>query len=148
MSFTYTNQPGTRTIDTIRFEVDDKTETGHVLSDEEIQYLIDNNASTLHAAAAAADTIAGTFARGGMTEKQVGDLRIRYDDPAAHYATLAKSLRRRAATKAAPYAGGLSTSDKDTMVADTDRTRIVLIPGRDSDTGSGGRSEDWRYGVD
>ena len=125
MTATYTNQPGTRAIDTVRFEIDDKDctpETDAALSDEEIQYLIDTNSHILLAAASAADTIAALHAD-GISKKSVGDLNIEYGDGgrAVQYAAMAQTLRRRAARKASGYAGGISHDDKKAMRDDTDR---------------------------
>ena len=137
MSATYTNQPGTRDIDTVRFEIDDKDctpETDAAISDEEIQYLIDNNNHILLAAAAAADAVAGKYSD-SPASKKVGDLSITYDAGgiAATYTSLAKSLRRRAAVKVGSkvYAGGLSKADKKTQELDTDRVQPVFTMGQD-----------------
>ena len=126
MTATYTNQPATRPIDTVRFEVDDRDtipDTDAVLSDEEIQYLIDTNTHILFAAAAAAEAIGSKFASEAASKK-VGDLEIDYGDgQAASYSALAAGLRSRARRKAGVgvYAGGISKTDKDVAEADTDR---------------------------
>lgn len=124
MTATYTNQPGIRDIDTVRFEVDDRDcdpETDAVLSDEEIQYLIDGHTHILLAAAAAAEQIGGTYAA-QPSSKTVGDLSVTYGERALDYKELAKSLRTRAAKKAGAgiYAGGLSRSEKKTEKAKPD----------------------------
>jgi len=138
MTATYTNQPGTRPIDTVRFEIDDKDcipETDALLSDEEIQYLIDTHSHVLFAAAAACDAIATKYAD-SQTSKMVGDLQVNYGSKAAEYTSKAKTLRARAARKAGSsiYAGGISKGDKDTMKADTDRVQpSFTIGGMDHD---------------
>lgn len=142
MSATYTNDPGNRPIDTVRFEVDDRDcipETDALLSDEEIQYLIDSNTHILLAAAAAADAIAAQY---GDTpqRKQVGDLVTDYGDGlTTSYAGLAKALRSRAYRKAGTgiYAGGISKTDKDTMEDDTDRVQPVFTIGQHDSPGTG-----------
>ena len=134
MTATYTNQPGTRPIDTVRFRVDDRDtipETDAALSDEEIQYLIDTSTHILTAAAAAADAIAGQYATAAKSKK-VGDLEVDYGKgQAAEYVALAKSLRAEVSKKAgaAVYAGGISKSDKATAEADTDRVPSVFTLG-------------------
>ena len=141
MTATYTNQPGTRDIDTVRFEVDDKDctpETDAALSDEEIQYLIDSNNHILLASAAAADTIAAKYSD-AATSKKVGDLSISYGGGgdgggiAATYQLLAKALRLRAVRTAGGkiYGGGLSKSEKTTVLADTDRVQHEFTVGMD-----------------
>lgn len=134
MTATYTNQPGTRPIDTVRFEIDAKdctTETTALISDEEIQYLIDNNRHILLAAAAAAEAVAAKYT-GTPTSKMVGDLQVSYGSgKATEYTALAKSLRNRAYRKAGAhvYAGGLTESDKDRIESDSDRVDPVFTLG-------------------
>ena len=140
MSATYTNQPGIRDIDTVRFEIDDKDcipETDAALSDEEIQYLIDTNSHILLAAAAAADAVSGLYAD-GVSKKSVGDLSIDYANggQSQQYASLAKQLRRRAARKASGYAGGISVADKDAMRDETDRVQPVFEMGMHDSPGT------------
>ena len=141
MTATYTNQPGTRNIDTVRFEIDDRDctpETDAVLTDEEIQYLIDSNHHILLAAAAAADAVAAKYAADVET-KQVGDLRISYGSGgnAASYESLASTLRARAARKAVPYVGGMSHAEKTTVKKDTDRVLLEVEVGMDDNETAG-----------
>jgi len=137
---TYTNQPGVRTVDTVRFLIDDRdcsTDSSAKLSDEEIEYLVDSNSHVLLAAAAAADAIAASYAA-DPTDKQVGDLRVSYGGgQPGSYQALAKQLRRQAARKASVgmYAGGISVSDKDTAAGDTDRVQPVFARGMNDHTG-------------
>ena len=134
MTATYTNQPGTVPIDTVRLEVDDKVASDAVLTDEEIQYFIDNANHILLASADAAEAIATKYA-GDPKSKTVGDLELSYGDTgrAATYSELAKSLRARANRKvgASIYAGGISKADKAAQRADTDRVDPVFTVGMD-----------------
>jgi hypothetical protein len=136
MTATFTNQPGVRDIDTVRVEIDDKDctpETDAILTDEEIQYYIDNNAHILLASAAAADAVASKYSDDAKS-KTVGDLRIDYGEGrAASYTTRAASLRQRAYRKAAGkvYAGGISVSDKRKRESDTDRVPSEITIGMD-----------------
>jgi phosphoribosylamine-glycine ligase len=148
MTATYTNRPGVRDIDTVRREIDDRDcdpETDALLSDEEIQYYIDSNSHILLAAAAAAESVAMTFASDGAT-KQVGDLRIDYgtEGRSASYTTMADKLRKRAYKKAGAniYAGGVSQSDKTAIESDTDRVQPVFTIGMDDPIGSSATETD------
>ena len=134
MTATYTNQPGTVDIDTVRFEVDDKDTDDAALTDEEIQYLIDSSNHILLASAAAADTIGAKYSDSAVSKK-VGDLSITYGGGgiAATYQALAKALRLRAVRTAGSkiFAGGLSKADKATVKADSDRVQSEFTVGMD-----------------
>lgn len=139
MTATYTNQPGTRPIDTVRLEIDDRDTTAAMLTDEEIQYAIDSNSHILLAAAACADQVAVKFA-GDPSSKQVGDLNISYGaGRSAEYATLARRLRARAARKAGSkvYAGGVTSSDRDVRAGDTSLTQPTFTMGQMDHDGTG-----------
>ena len=86
-----------------------------------IQYLIDGHTHILLAAAAAAEQIAGTYAK-QESSKTVGDLNITYGERALDYKEMAQRLRTRAAKKAGSviYAGGLSVTEKKTEKAKPD----------------------------
>ncbi len=123
MTATYTNQPGTRSIDTVRLLVYDRDtipETDAKLTDEEIQYFIDANSHINLAASEAALAIAARHAAEG-TSKKVGDLMI--EGVGISYRELSKSLRLKAPRTVKAYAGGLSEAEKDAVDKDTDRPR-------------------------
>jgi hypothetical protein len=136
MTATYTNDPASRPIDTVRFEVADTNTTSSTtvaLSDEEIQYLIDTNNHVLYAAAAAAEQIGGQSAS-GLESKSVGDFKLTFPSgDLGSYSALASALRVRAARKAGGslYAGGLTKTDKGEMETDVDRVQPVFSIGMD-----------------
>ena len=145
MTATYTNQPGTRNVDTVRHLINDKnvtTEADALLTDEEIQFHIDSEPHIYIAAAEAATAIATTFAA-SETVKQVGDLRREFGDGgrAATYHATATRLRGNAYNKATPYAGGLLESEKRTGDQDTDRVDPAFT--RDQMDNPSGDSEDF-----
>lgn len=137
MTASYTNQPGVRDIDTVRFEVDDRDcvpETDAALSDEEIQYLIDSNPHILYAAAAAAEAIGATYAS-EPSSKKVGDLQITFPGSGQRgtYSELADALRARAQRRGSGgniYAGGISKTDKDTIQDNPDRVPLTATVGQ------------------
>jgi len=126
MSATYTNQPGTRDIDTVRLLIDDKdtkVATDAVLTDEEIQFFVDNNSHIYLAAAAGADALVAKYSADASSVK-IDDAEVRFGGERVTQAkTLAKQLRSQAARKATPFAGGLTKSGKTAVEDDTDRVQ-------------------------
>ena len=123
MSFTFTNDPANSNRDAVRILIDDRTDTGHQLSDETIAWLIADHNGLYYAAAQGADIIAGQFSD-AVSEKSVGDLKIKKGagDPVAKYKALAAQLRTQAAIKGfKAFSGGITISGKQTELDDTDR---------------------------
>ena len=146
MTATFTNAPGTRDVDTVRVEIDDRDcdpETDALLSDEEIQYFIDTNSHILLAAAAAADSVAIKFAS-DPKRKKVGDLDIDYGEGgrSGAYRDMAAKLRARAVRKAPTVATGTTISGHDAAAADTDKTQPSFTVGMDDNPESGGTHTD------
>ena len=82
-------------------------------------------ANSLAARAASSDSA-------GVTEKRVGDLVIKYSaglQDAETYQALSKRFGRMAASQIAPYAGGISQSDKLDVERETDRVRPAFRRG-------------------
>lgn len=107
-------------------------ETDAKLSDEAIQFFLDNNGNTYLAAAAAADAISGNLTySGSITSKQVGDLKIQYasEGQAGAYTKLSKRLRLLGLRKGSAYAGGISISDKDVLREDSDAVQPAFTVG-------------------
>lgn len=126
MSFSY--EPGASDKDTVRLLVGDTDETKRQLHDEEIAWFLAQNSSVYVAASEAAKAIAALYAR--QVDKEVGDLSISASQRQKHYLDLAKQLRSRAALSVAPYAGGISRSDKQSVESNTDRVRPAFERGQ------------------
>lgn len=95
MTYTYTNSPGTVDIDTIRFLVQDTLiSTDPLLTDEELQFLLDENANVYYAAYLAALTISGKFSR--LVDKTIGETSIKYSQRSKQYEELAAKLKAKA----------------------------------------------------
>lgn len=126
MTWTYSGNPSSSTRDEVRFLVGDTDTTDQLVSDEEIAYSVAEQPTTMLAAALVAQSIASKFAR--KADKSVGDLSIAYSQQAKAYQDLEKRLRETAARRgsAAPYCGGISVSDKETVDADTDRVQPIF----------------------
>ena len=121
--------------------LDDRTDSGHQLSDETIAWLIADHNGLYFAAAAGADIIGSQFAA-AVSEKSVGDLKIKKGagDPVAKYAALAATLRTQGAIKGfKAFSGGITISGKQTELDDTDRLPDQAAIGmHDNDDGGGG----------
>lgn len=133
MTTTYSNNPSGDQIDAIRLLIGDTVVATAALTDEELQYYLDTAGNLYLAAAYAVEAIMSAQG-GGITSKQVGDLKVTYGGPggASGLAALAKTLRARAArTSGTPYAGGISVADSDAIEAETDRTDPSFVVGRD-----------------
>jgi len=122
MTWTYTGDPAISDRDEVRFLVGDTDADDTQVQDEEIAYAISVEGSTLRAAVRVARAIAAHFARN--VEKQVGDLKIKAGDRYKNYLEIVKALEQEAAGSipgAAPFAGGISKTTKQTQDDDSDR---------------------------
>lgn len=87
---TYSGNPGDSDLDAVRFTLGDTGPDSFVLTDPEIQYLIDTHSSVAAAAAEGAQSLAASY--GAKADKSVGDLSIRYSDRREYYLKLADKL--------------------------------------------------------
>ena len=132
MTFSYT-PGGTTTLDDIRVligDVDANANTEQRLEDEEIARLVSLEGPNVYAAAAAAcETLAAKFLR-KPEGLQGGNDRVMPTDRVTHLRRRARELRARAESGAVPYAGGLSKSERETALADTDRITPAFSRGQ------------------
>lgn len=142
----YTGNPETVPADAVRLLIGDTSTGSPVLSDAEVSYFINTYGNVLLAASYALENIVVNTG-GSISEKQVGDLRIKYESGGGSGGLwgLAKSLRARAArTSGNPYAGGISESDRDTIESDTDRSKPAFTVGDTDNPGTeDGRVMSW-----
>lgn len=116
-------------LDRVRFLVRDTdggtNGTAFNLSDDEINWLLTEEADLYLAAAAAARTLGAKHADG--ESKTVGPFSISHSNTAQGYEELAQSLERRSQRHAVPtpYAGGIRKSDMATDEADDDLYRFA-----------------------
>lgn len=110
MAWSYSGNPADSTKDWIRFRLGDKKETPQSLSDEEMEYLIGQEATPYMAASRAAEIMAAAHTATSVTSKQVGEIRLSYGyaDTARRFAALAKEL---AGGEARGIVGIISTDD-------------------------------------
>lgn len=130
MSVTFTNRPSASNRDLVRILINDTTGK---LSDEAIDYFLTSEASVWYAAAMCCDAIAGQTA--AVSEMTVGDLSITYGGEQSNYAGLAKRLRMRGARAVVPFAGGITSSLRDTE-KDSDRVPPAFQVGMHDDAGT------------
>ncbi len=116
--------------DYVRFRLGDTDECSAILDDNEIAYALDQQPNRLLAAAECCRAVLAHLAR--ISGMQVD--RVIYADSAKYYENLEKTLRQEAArSSVAPYAGGISVSDKESRESNTDRvkpsfTRNTQVP--------------------
>ena len=94
MTYTYVG-PTTSDRDKVRFLIQDTDMTAPLMTDEEINWLITEWADVYDAAANAADTLAGSFARKSDYQKRVGDLHLteNFSKNAERYRELGTNIR-------------------------------------------------------
>lgn len=115
--------PGDSDKDTVRFLVGDTDADDPLVTDEEINFVLDEFPSSNYwAAAEIAETIAAGFSR--EVNQSADGLSWSGDSLAQKYYDLAEKLRKAAARKRrsgfAPYAGGLSKNERKLDDADDD----------------------------
>ena len=119
----YSGNPNYSAKDQTRFLVGDTDPKDQLLSDQEIVWILGQyNNSPLNAAIRCCEAIASKFSR--LADETVGRVSIKYSQIATAIMKQQNMLRNRLAMEdAAPFAGGISVSDKITNRADTDLVR-------------------------
>lgn len=100
-------------IEFVRLLLGDTDEAAPLLTDRQITLLLGESEGNRYAAAAlGADTLSAKFA--GATDATLGDVSVSNSQLSTQYSALAVRLRRQALIRTtAPYAGGISKSDKE-----------------------------------
>lgn len=142
--FTYSGDPRTSNRDAVRYLIRDTDEADPQVSDEEIAYELSvAGDNAVRAAANCASSLAARYAQQVQT-KTVGPLSISYAARAEDMRTMAADLRSRAdrgyGAGFAPYAGGISKSDKETNAADTDWDKGAFALGMHANPGGSATS--------
>jgi hypothetical protein len=129
MAWTYSGDPQNSTLDAVRFEMQDTNEDAQLLQDEEIQYALtvegvnspenSNQYEVLEAGAHCMEALGRRFA--ALADRQSGTLKIGSTKRAIVYAERAAELRLRAQELHAPYAGGISRSEKRAQASNPNR---------------------------
>lgn len=133
MSWTYSN-PADSTRDELRFLIGDTIEADPLLTDEELDYLLDDRGSVTGAAVGACEQLIARFAR--EPDRRIGQLSISNSQRVTQYEKLLKTLRTRTMVSAVPYAGGISVADKQNNIDNSDRPRMPIHTGMMTNHGS------------
>ena len=132
MTFTYSGDPLNSNRDAVRLMINDTSTGAQELSDNEIAWLIASHPDNWFAASAGAMMKANKFAA-LANAKQVGDLRIDDSDGARgrEFRLLSEELRNIALRRGIkPAVGGISISQKETDLSDTDWDRPEFVIGQ------------------
>jgi hypothetical protein len=123
MSFSYIGKPADGGVEEIRFHIQDTDEKSHLLENEEISYLITLYASgAINAICAAACEIMATrYAR--KQEISVANYNQSFDSVYKKLMDRAKRFRENSLTASYLVATGISVSEKDAQLSDTDNVR-------------------------
>lgn len=123
MSWTYSSNPAYSAKDQVRFLIGDTDSNDPLLDDQEIAWVLSKyNNSPINAAIRCCESVVAKFSR--LANEAVGQVRIDFSQKAEGYTRMMTILKTRLATEdAAPYAGGISVSDKQAQVQNTDRVR-------------------------
>ena len=107
----------------VRYLAQDVTSSTQLVQDEEIYWVLDSFPNVWEAASVVAGTIGTHFAK-KASSKSVGGFSIAYSERAQHFEALSMSLKKQAKDPTlrqfTPYSGGISISDKEEQVEDTD----------------------------
>ena len=135
MTWSYaSSDPGSSGKSYVRLRIGDTSSGSQLLSDEEIAAFLTTYPTPLRAAAESAFAVAAQFAR--RVDKTAGRMGIQNSQAAMAYERLGKRLLVEMSQGVAPYAGGISVSDKDSVNADTDRDAPVFSVGMNDFTGT------------
>lgn len=119
MTWTYSGDPSTSDLDAVRFMIQDTVQEDPLLQNEEISFLLTETGSVRSAAVRAAQTIAAKFAR--LADFTLGDYSANYSQRAQQYTQIARELSAKSAVLAAPFAGGITRSQKEAVRQNSNR---------------------------
>lgn len=133
---TYGGAPASSTLDAVRMLIGDTSNVAatEYLTDNEVNYFVNNNANVYLAAADACRALAAQFAL--KIDRSALGISDTVSNAADHFLALARRLEARGNTLDVElYAGGLTDSDKDSFEGDTDRTQSIFRRGMHSNSG-------------
>jgi hypothetical protein len=110
------------------------------LSGSDIGTILDTEANVYYGAAMIALSEAANAVETEKGIQKVGDLSISNSGDYLRYRAIYTNLRRRAAARAKPFAGGISVAEKDTEAGDTDRPDPVFWWGQFGNPSGGSSS--------
>lgn len=137
MTWTYNSTDISTSLARVRLMIGDTDTNDQQLTDEEINYWVNNSGGVVWAAANAAESLAAEYAR--RVDKSIGPASLQVSQRQKHYHDLAASLRAKAAVYSGiePYVGGTVVSTKDELEDDTDRVEPSFARGWGDYPGTG-----------
>lgn len=134
MTFSYTGDPQERTLDMVRFLLQDTECSTAQFTDEELNALLAADCNPYIAAANAADILGSRYAR--VTRVKIGDYEEDGGTMSQNYYNLSKTLRTQARRRGVTfYAGGLSIAEREADQQDADLEQPTFSKGMDDNVG-------------
>lgn len=120
MTWTYSGNPASSTLDAVRFTVGDTDTTDQLVSDEEILYMINTYGTIFRISSEVCRAIAAKYAK--LIDRTIGGLSANFADKYHHYLELADSLvEKDELLPVSPFISGFSRSRKESVELDNDR---------------------------
>lgn len=120
MTWTYSGNPSASMIDAVRFHIGDTDVNDPLLSNEEIQYHIDEQVTLLRICSESCLAIAAKFAR--LMSRNIGGLSADFSAKYRQYMELSDNLLSRdEITPVRPFISGYNREDKSAVEDETDR---------------------------
>lgn len=120
MTWTYSGDPATSQRDYTRLLIGDTDQDDQLLSDEEIDYLIQVHGTIIHVASEACHIIAAKFAR--LMSRSIGGLSADFSAKYRQYIELAENFKKdEDSLPVGPFISGYTRSAKEAVESETDR---------------------------
>jgi hypothetical protein len=117
MTWTYSSTDISTNLAKVRLLIGDTATADQQMTDEEINFFIDNEQTIYMAAYRCALALSAHYAR--RVDKEMGDLKLLASQRQRHYIRLAEQLLKKN-VPGIPSAGGVWQSEKDTLTDNTD----------------------------
>lgn len=126
MTWSYDGDPANSDLDAVRREIGDTNTNDQLLSNEEVNFALDQEGDSITAASArCCEWLMREYAK--QADKTIGQLNIMLSQKSARYEAMATKLRKKGIKSAlAPYVGGLSETERDTDEDDTDLIQPIF----------------------
>lgn len=149
MSWSYSSDPSASNLDEVRWRAGLTDSTEELVSDEEIEFCIDEEDNNIAAAACACEGVAAKLAREvDLRAGARGELSLRLSQASEAFKRKAKELRKKSASYAKPWSAAISIDEKDDQLDDTDRVTPFFKREQFEDSEEVGLTKDWnKYGI-
>ena len=126
MTWSYNGDPANSDLDAVRREIGDTDTNNQLLSNEEVNFALDQEGDNVSAASArCCEWLMREYAK--QADKTLGQLSIMLSQKSKRYEELAKKLRKKSVNRVlAPYVGGISETERDTDEDDTDLVQPIF----------------------